>query len=121
MKMIYPFIVLLFVCCNEDKSENNLESIYDFNNNQITGKDTSVNISISDKNKIIYNIKCDSLVNTKEKIYLYDNVILKFLIIILNRLSCLLIMRLLKVKLKKTEEILIIISVRQIWLQKEML
>ena len=74
MKLIYLFIVLIFMCCNENKSENNLESIYDFNNNQITGKDNSVNISISDKDKIIYNIKCDSLVNTKEKIYLYDNV-----------------------------------------------
>lgn len=74
MKSIYLLIVLLFICCDENKIENNLESIYDFNNNQITGKDNPVNISISDKNKIIYNVKCDSLVNVKEKIYLYDNV-----------------------------------------------
>ena len=74
MKSIYLLIVLLFICCDENKIENNLESIYDFNNNQITGKDNPVNISISDKNKIIYNVKCDSLVNVKEKIYLYYNV-----------------------------------------------
>mgnify|MGYP001257044767 FL=1 len=75
MKIImYISACFLFISCEEISDNKNYESIYDFNSNQITGKDKPVRISIMEKEKTVYKIKCDSLITFEENILLFDNV-----------------------------------------------
>ena len=75
MKIImYISACFLFISCEEVNENKNYKSIYDFNSNQITGKDKPVRISIMEKEKTVYKIKCDSLITFEENILLFDNV-----------------------------------------------
>ena len=72
--IIYISVCFLFISCEEVNENKNYKSIYDFNSNQITGKDKPVRISIMEKEKTVYKIKCDSLITFEENILLFDNV-----------------------------------------------
>ena len=72
--MMYISACFLFISCEEVNENKNYKSIYDFNSNQITGKDKPVRISIMEKEKTVYKIKCDSLITFEENILLFDNV-----------------------------------------------
>ena len=75
MKIImYISACFLFISCEEVNENKNYKSIYDFNSNQITGKDKPVRISIMNKGETVYKIKCDSLITFEENILLFDNV-----------------------------------------------
>ena len=75
MKIImYISACFLFISCEEVNENKNYKSIYDFNSNQITGKNKPVRISIMEKEKTVYKIKCDSLITFEENILLFDNV-----------------------------------------------
>ena len=75
MKFIfYTFLLFILYSCEENILNKSSKSIYDYNANEITGRNSPVRISISEKGKIIYKVKCDSLINFKENILLYDNV-----------------------------------------------
>ena len=75
MKIImYISACCLFISCEEVNENKNYKSIYDFNSNQITGKDKPVRISIMEKGETVYKIKCDSLITFEENILLFDNI-----------------------------------------------
>ena len=75
MKTIfYIYLLLVLFSCEEKNVIESGKSIYDYNSNEITGGNSPVMINISEKDEVVYKVKCDSLISFKENILLYDNV-----------------------------------------------
>tara|TARA_B110000438_G_C15559840_1_gene540670 strand:- start:28 stop:597 length:570 start_codon:yes stop_codon:yes gene_type:complete len=70
--ILYIGASFFLLSCEEENK--NYKSIYDYNSSQITGKETSVKITISKKQETVYKVECDSLVNFEENILLFDHV-----------------------------------------------
>ena len=71
LRLLLIIICFLITSCNES-DKLSLKSIYNFADNQILG--SPIITEISEQDKLSYIIECDSLVNLKENILLFNNV-----------------------------------------------
>ena len=71
LRILFFLICFLILSCNESDQLSS-ESIYNFADNQILGN--PIIAEISEGEKLSYIIECDSLINLKENILLFNNV-----------------------------------------------
>ena len=71
LRILLFLVCILILSCNESDQLSS-ESIYNFADNQILGN--PIIAEISEGEKLSYIIECDSLVNLKENILLFNNV-----------------------------------------------
>jgi len=70
--IVLSFFCFLVTSCGNNKAKDKIESIYDYNNDEILGD--PIRITISEAEKVIYKIESDTLIDSLGNILLFGGV-----------------------------------------------